>query len=450
MQTIISIIGILITILFVVGTHEYAHFITARLLGVKVLRFSIGFGKTLWSRFDKKGTEYVIALIPLGGYVKMLDEHEEYVQPHELQKAYNRQPFYKKFLIVLAGPAANLICAFMLYWLIFVIGFTTVRPLIGEVKPHSIAAQAGLQSQQEIISVDGQKTPTLMRVLFRILYHAGNQDTLTITTENSNKTITTHHLDLSNWEIDPLTPDPLGSLGFAPYQPDIPLVIGIIAKESVAANTLKIGDKLLAINKTPIKNWEQLITTLSQRPGETILLSIERQGKKMDIPLTLGVKRQLFFFKNGYLGIGPTIKLMPELLHKVQYDPITAIPFAWQEVCDLAYLNILMFGKIITGKLSLQSLGGPITIFQSAGSALRYGFIAFISFLAFLSVSIGIINLMPIPGLDGGHLFIQLYESIMQRTLSEQAIEFLYRIGLLLIVFVLVQVIINDILRLYW
>lgn len=180
LQVLLSILGILLTIFFVIGTHEAAHFITARLLKVKVLRFSIGFGKSLARWYDKKGTEYVLALIPLGGYVKMLDEREGDVAPEEVHLAFNRQPFYKKFLIVLAGPAANIFCAFILYWLIFMIGFVNIRPIIGEVAPGSIAANGGLKMKQEIIRVDDRKTSNWTSVLFRILAHAGNQDQLKV------------------------------------------------------------------------------------------------------------------------------------------------------------------------------------------------------------------------------------------------------------------------------
>src|SRR3990167_4060188 len=180
MQLLIAIIGILVTILFVIGTHEFAHFIAARMLGVKVLRFSIGFGKRLFSWSDKKGTEFVFSLIPLGGYVKMLDENEGQVSSKDLPHAFNRQPFYKKFLIVLAGPFANILCAFILYWLIFMIGIVTVKPIIGQVTPKSIAAEAGLKPHQEIISIDDKPLFTWPSIIFRILFRAGNQDQLKI------------------------------------------------------------------------------------------------------------------------------------------------------------------------------------------------------------------------------------------------------------------------------
>ncbi len=363
MHFIVSLFGILLTLFFVIGTHEAAHFIAARLLGVKVLRFSIGFGKTLFRWHDHKKTEYVIALVPLGGYVKMLDENEGHVPANQLPYAYNRQPFYKKSLIVLAGPLMNLFCAFWLYWLIFVMGFITIKPMIGEIDPQSIAARAGLKSGQEIVSIDQQPTRTWTKLLFQLVLHTGNKEKIIIAVKSNQQKITTHTVDLTHWQMDKLTPDPLKSLGIKPYIPMAPI-----------------------------------------------------------IP------------KN--------------LFHKIQYEPVAALSEAWQEITDFTYFNLLLFGKLLTGKISLQSLGGPITIFENAGEALNSGLLSFISFLAFLSIAIGVINLLPIPGLDGGHLLIQSIEFIIRKPLPEKILLVLYRLGFFVIFILFAQALFNDILRL--
>lgn len=452
LHILISIVGIFLTIFFVIGTHEYAHFQAARLLGVKILRFSIGFGKTLFHWYDKQGTEYVIALIPLGGYVKMLDEREEHVPKKDLALAFNRQPFYKKFLIVLAGPAMNIFCALALYWLIFVIGFISVKPIIGSVNPRSIAAEGGLKANQEIIRIDNKTATSWTKVMLLLISHAGNQDHLKIEVKNpADKKTEVHILDLSNWHMHELTPDPLEGIGIVPYTPEIPLIIGVIAAKSPAlASPLTIGDKILAINNNPIKNWETMSTTILNHPNETVTFTVERQGKIQKFPVKLGYQRYWFFLKTGYLGISPHFEWPKELLHKIQYPPLEAVSYAWEEISNFTYFNLLLFGKMVTGKLSLQSLGGPITIFESAGDALNYGFLSFIGFLAFLSISIGIINLLPIPGLDGGHLFIQVIEFIIRRPIPEKVLLNLYRIGFLFIFFILIQALMNDLLRLYW
>lgn len=451
MQFFISVIGILFTLLFVVGTHEFAHFMTARLLGVKVLRFSIGFGKTLFLWRSKKNTEYVLALIPLGGYVKMVDESEESVKPEDLPFAYNRQPFYKKFLIVLAGPLMNLFCALILYWIIFMTGFVTVKPLIGAIIPQSIAAKQGLMPNQEIISIDKTETRSWTGVIFRLLAHAGSKDSVEIEVQNiKNNRRTNHHLDLSTWNLNGLMPDPLASLGIVPYQPKIPLYIGMIAANSPAQGSkLKLGDTILAINNKPIQNWEEILTTILAHPEEILAFKIKRENKILTIPVKVGFQRTLLLQKRGYLGISPKFEWPPALLHKEKYSPLPAIARAWQEIGEFTYFNLLLMGKMLMGKVSLQSLGGPITIFESAGQALNFGFLSFISFLAFLSVTIGLINLLPIPGLDGGHLLVQMVEAMIGRAISERVLMLFYRLGFIVLFLLIFQAILNDILRIF-
>lgn len=450
LHLIISIFGILITIFFVVGTHESAHFITARLLGVKVLRFSIGFGKTLFRWHDKSGTEYVLALIPLGGYVKMLDETEGNVPKEELHLAYNIQPFYKKFLIVVAGPLTNIICALILYWLIFMIGFTTVKPLIGSIAPGSIAAQAGLKPNQEIVKVDDQPVTAWAGFILRLISHAGDNDSLTIDVVNTgDHKIEKHILNLNNWQLNGLAPDPLASIGITPYMPSIPLIIGKMVADSPAAiANLKIGDKLIAIDNQPVQTWDELITTILSHPDVTMTFKLERNQKEINLPVTIGHQRDIFFTKSGYLGIGPSFSLPKEMLRNMKSGPLEALSLAWQQMYDFTYFNFLLVGKLVTGKLSLQSLGGPITIFDTAGDALNFGLVSFLGFLAFLSISIGVINLLPIPGLDGGHLFIQIIEFIIRRPVPEKIMLVLYRMGFMLILLLLVVSLVNDLLRL--
>lgn len=449
MHVIISLAGILITIFFVIGTHESAHFLMARAVGVKVLRFSIGFGKTLWRWQDKRGTEYVLSLIPLGGYVRMLDENEGDVAPEDRARAFNTQPYYKKFLIVLAGPLMNIACAFVLYWMIFMIGFTTVKPIIGNITPDSIAAQAGLKPQQEIVAADGHTISSWTSFMLRLITHAGDQDHFSVGIKTT-AGIQNHSLDLMHWQLDGLTPDPLGSLGIAPYTPNIPLVIGYMAEGSPAMQSpLKMQDKLIAVNHTPIKTWDEVINFIVNHPDVSLTFTIERDGKSLTVPVMIGHQRNMLLQKSGYLGIGPNFTWPPELLRDVKYTPLAAFQPAWEQIYDFTYFNFLLVGKLITGKLSLQSLGGPITIFDSAGNALNVGLLAFLGFLAFLSISIGVINLLPIPGLDGGHLFLQTIEFIIRRPVPVRVLDVLYRFGFMLIIFVLLMSLINDFLRLH-
>lgn len=450
LSVLISIIGILLTILFVVGVHELGHFLVARAVGVKVLRFSIGFGKALYRWYDKKGTEYVLAAIPLGGYIKMLDETEGTVAPEELHLAYNRQSIYKKMLIVFAGPFANLLFALVLYWIIFTIGFTTLIPLIGNVAPHSIAATAGLKPQQEILSINGKPTPSWAAIAIRLLPYTGNKEQLLIETRDLNTSEKKSYLlDLTNWRLNDLEPDLLGSLGIVPYEPRVPAIIGHIQENSPAAKAhLKTGDKIISIDKHIIYDWMQVLHLIATHPEKTLSFVISRDGKTLTIPVTMTYKRDLLFNKYGYLGIGPQFQWPKELLRKNQYGPLAALNRAWQDTVDFTFLNFLLLGKLFTGKISLQSLGGPITIFETAGGALNIGILPFLSFLAFLSISIGFINILPIPGLDGGHLLFQFIELIMRRPLSLRVQTLLYRAGLIILLLLVAQAITNDLLRL--
>lgn len=446
----ISLLGIIITILCVVGVHEFGHFIVAKLVGVKVLRFSIGFGKALFRIHDKKGTEYVFAAIPLGGYVKMLDETEEEVDKNEdLSRAYNRQPVYKRIAIVIAGPISNLIFAFFIYWLLFVIGFTSMKPLIGKIIPNSIAAEAHMQPQQEIISVNNKNTPLWDSIIINLLLHAGTRDKIDIGTQNIDTNQKSHYsLDMTHWHMNDLKPDPLESLGIIPYEPEIPAVIGKIYPGSAADSKLKAGDKILAVNNQSIKNWFDLTSNTDKHPNETLIFKIERNGKFFNIPITTHSKRDLFFKQHGIVGISPQFEWPKKLLRENKANPIAAISGAWNNTIDLFNLNFLILWKLLSGKISFGSLGGPITIFESAGTALNSGIIPFLGFLAFLSIAIGFINILPIPGLDGGHLLFQLIELIARRPVPLPWQILFYRFGLILLFLLLVKALMNDIQRL--
>jgi len=446
---VIGIAGILLTIFFVVGVHEFGHFFVARLVGIKVLRFSMGFGKALFRWHDKKGTEYVIAAIPLGGYVKMLDENEDPVDKSELHLAYNRQPVYKRAAVVIAGPFFNLLFAFLLYWLMFIVGFTVIVPVIGKITPHSIAADAGLKPNQEIVRIDNKSVLSWTSISIRLMPHIGEKSVLTIETKNPVSSHTqSHRLDLSGWQVNDLQPEPLESLGIIPLEPVIPSVITKIEPNSPAAkSSLKPADKIISINDQPINSWNEAMAFITLHPDQSFPFTIKRNGKIETFFVNIGSKTR-YFKKFGYLGIETQFEWPLNLRRHVQYRPIEALSHALQNTYDFTYLNFLVFEKMLTGKMSLKSLGGPITIFASAGGALNSGLLPFVSFLAFLSISIGIINILPIPGLDGGHLLFQFIEFAIRRPIPLRIQFFFYRLGIILLFLLITQALVNDILRL--
>jgi regulator of sigma E protease len=450
LNILISIIGVILTILFVVGFHEFGHFIVARMLGIKVLRFSIGFGKSLYTCHDKRGTEYVLAAIPLGGYVKMLDEGEGHVDPSELKYAYNRQPYYKKMAVIIAGPIFNLILALFIYWIIFMAGFTSLAPVLGKITPGSIAAQAGLKSKQEIIQIDQDKVTSWISVVVNLLMHAGDKGPMQMVVKNpGTAALQTYQLNLNTWELSDLKPDPLKSLGIEPYEPDVPPVLGNITADSPAAKSgLQTNDKILQVDGKAVKDWFAFVEITATHPDKMLQFTIERDHKTLTLPVKIGVKESLFIHKTGYLGITPAFKYPENMLHKNKYGPIGALVHAGRDVKIFTQMNYIILMKMITGKISVESLGGPITIFNSAGSALNNGLLSFMSFLAFLSISIGIINIVPIPGLDGGHLLFQTIEVIIRRPIPERTLLIFYRMGMIFLLLIMVQALVNDVLRL--
>ncbi len=445
---LITVVGIILTLLLIIGIHELGHFLAARFLGIKVLRFSIGFGKTLWSRYDKKGTQYVLAAIPLGGYVKMLDENEQPISLEESYLAFNRQPFYKKCIIVLAGPLANFLLAFFLYWLLFIIGFQSLVPIVGKVTPHSIAAEAGIQPNYRIVSIDQVPTSSWMSVIIRILSRSGDTDKMTVELAAPLSQVSKNYqLNLTHWHMDDLKPDPLASLGIQLFEPEVPPIIDKILPHSPALGILQTGDKILTVNNIKITDWLEFVAQISHHPAEKITLVLERKGKKQTVQLVTDSRRGFLKGKYGWLGVIPYVTWPKGVLQNNKYNVITALFYAWQNTYDFIHLNLRVIGKLLMGKVSLQSLGGPIAIFQNAGIALNQGMAPFLSFLAFLSISVGVINILPIPGLDGGHLLFQLIEAFLKRPIPERILLLSYRLGLIALFLLIFQSLINDMLR---
>jgi regulator of sigma E protease len=449
MQIIETILALALTLGILVTLHEYGHFWVARRCGVKVLRFSVGFGKPLFSWHDRHGTEFAVAAIPLGGYVKMLDEREGPVPEALRDQAFTSKPPGQRIAIAAAGPAANFLFAIAAYWLISVLGVTTVAPVVGEVTPGSVAAQAGLEPGMEIQAVDGHAVHSWRDVSMRLLERAGEQDTIEFRVRNGDITGTVSG-PLGGWTLSDDTPDPLAEFGMAPWRPEIPPVIGQITEDGRAgAAGLRVGDRVVAVNGEPIASWYDLVEHVRSSPEQALRLTVER-GDAEQVLVVTPARRTL---ENGevvgFVGAGVQPVTWPdEMIQNVRYGPLAAIPQAIAETWADTRLTLVAIQKMVTGLLSPTNLSGPITIARVAEASVSSGLEDFIGFLAYLSVSLGVLNLLPVPVLDGGHILYYAIEAIRRRPLSEQAQAIGLRIGMALILTLMVFALYNDLMRL--
>lgn len=436
-------LGVLITV------HEFGHFWVARRCGVRVERFSIGFGKALWRRTDKSGTEYVIALIPLGGYVKMLDERAELVAPELRHYAFNNKTVGQRAAIIAAGPIANFLFAIFAYWLVFIIGVPGVRPVVGEITPNSIAAQAQIQPGTELKAVDGIETPDWDAVRLQLVSKIGDEHTTLSVAQFGGNQRQDKTLDLRHWAFEPDKEDPVSSLGIRPRGPQIESVLSEVQVNSAASKAgLQAGDRIVKVNGQPLTQWMTFVTLVRDNPDKPLALDIERQGSSLSLTLTPDSK-QVNGKAEGFAGVVPKVIPLPDEYKTVrQYGPFSAILEASDKTWQLMKLTVSMLGKLITGDVKLNNLSGPISIAQGAGMSAEFGVIYYLMFLALISVNLGIINLFPLPVLDGGHLLFLAIEKLKGGPVSERVQDFSYRIGSILLVLLMGLALFNDFSRL--
>jgi regulator of sigma E protease len=442
-----SLFFFIVALALLIVIHEYGHFWVARRCGVKVLRFSVGFGKPLWRRPGKDGTEFVIAPFPLGGYVKMLDEREGDVPEHELHRAFNRQSLWKRIAIVLAGPVANLLFAIVAYWFLLVSGIPGIKPVVGEVAPASIAAEAGLLAGDEILQVDGHDTPTWNATFKALMLHAerGEQTQITVASGGSELS---HLLMVPKLGVDQAG-QLLSRLGISPLRPDIKPVIGEVVADSPAEKAGLIpGDRLLSADGAQLDNWNDWVALIQDSAGKTLSIEISRNGEKQGLQLTPQVTDN----GQGRIGAGVDSELsqLPEELHaELRYGPLEAVPQALVQTWQFTSSTMKSLWGMLTGEVSTDNLGGPISIAQIAGSSAEQGLISFVSFLAMISITLGILNLLPIPMLDGGHLAMFLIEAVRGKPLSEETQVKGQQIGLFLLLMLMFLAFFNDLSRLF-
>ncbi|HBR96076.1 MAG TPA: RIP metalloprotease RseP [Gammaproteobacteria bacterium] len=447
-----NVVAFLVALGALIAIHEYGHFWVARKAGVKVLRFSIGFGKPLYRRRGKiDDTEFVLAAIPLGGYVKMLDEREGPVAPQERHRAFNTQSVWARIAIVAAGPLANFLLAIVAYWVMFMIGISGVVPLVGSVDPGSSAARAGFQVEDTIMAVEGRDTRTWNEVRLTLLdesLNAGGLLDVRVQDRDGNSRVRQVELDAS--AVLNGGADVISELGIRHWWPDVDAVIGgIHAGGAAEAAGLLVGDEVIRVNDTPIEYWRDWVKVVREHPGKTLDVDILREGQEQTLALTPGTRQQ-GTQPIGYIGAWETQSagLFERVRTVVQYNPIDAMGIAVTRTWDMTVLTVQMLGKLVVGEASLENISGPITIAQFAGQSASVGLDHYLGFLALISISLAVLNLLPVPILDGGHLLYFFIEAIKGSPLSEKTQLFGQQIGMVLLAGLMSIAFYNDILRL--
>lgn len=452
-----SILQIILAAIIVLGPliaiHEFGHFWTARRLGVKVLTFSIGFGPALLKWRGKDGTDYQIAAIPLGGYVRMADEREGELSQEDIPKAFNRQPVWARMAIVAAGPLINLAFAIFLFWILFLQGTESLKTVIGQVKPNTPAAMAGLKVGDEIVAVDGKATPDWEAITYALVNRVGENGVVALSVKPNNATLPVDvKLAIKNY-LSQSGQDPLLSLGFTPYQPPLKPIIGeVVAGGAAAQQGLKAGDKIIQAQGQAISTWQNFVEIVRTNPEKSIATQVERAGQLINLTLTPRMERDEIGNKEGKLGIAlqqQPIVIPPQYIQQQHYNPWTAFVRACQKTYDLSMMTLSSLGKMLMGLIGLDNLSGPITIAKVAGHTADLGWQAMIGFMALLSVSLGVLNLLPIPVLDGGHLVYYAAEGIIGRPLSEQVQQIGLKIGMAMMGCLMFLAIFNDLSRLW-
>jgi len=448
-----SVVSFIVGLGLLIAIHEFGHFWVARKLGVKVLRYSIGFGRPIWrSQKGVDDTEYVVAMVPLGGYVKMLDEREGPVAPDEQHRAFNRQSLKTRCAIVAAGPLANFIFAVIAYWAIFVMGIPGLKPIAGDIQAGSTFAQAGMLVGDEMVSIDGKTTPTLEVARLALIGAVLSDEGVELQVRRSQDELRVLFLNLQGISLDAVGEgDFLQHLGFTPIRPHIPPVIAQLQENGAALQAgFHVGDRVLYSDGEVIKDWMQWAKLIRKRPGQAMQVVVERGNEQ----LTLTVVPQRITTDNediGRVGVSPEIpsNAMEGLTAIQQYSVFSAVSAAIVKTWDMSILTLKMMWKMLVGEASLDNISGPITIASYAGQTAQIGIVAFLSFLAIVSVSLGVLNLLPIPILDGGHLLYYGIEFIKGAPVSEQTQLVGQKIGIIMLGGLMFLAVFNDINRLF-
>ncbi|GJJ79960.1 sigma E protease regulator RseP [Pasteurella canis] len=437
-----SFVSFIIVIGVLVAVHEYGHFWAARKCGVKVHRFSIGFGKVLWSRKDKYGTEFALSVIPLGGYVKMLDGRNENVPMELKSQAFDQKTVAQRAFVIAAGPIANFLFAILAYFTIYTVGIPSVRPVIAEITPNSIAAQAQIEPQFEIRAIDGSRATDWETINMLLATKLGNQQIVLTVSPFSSDIEYQKILNTAGWRFDPEKESAITALGLQPVRTKVEMTLSKVQTDSPAYKAgLKVGDKIY--ENSNLISWQDFLQLV--QAGKPFTVKVEREGQFFSTLLTPELNKK----GNWYVGIAPTADPISDKYRtELKYDILEALQKAVEKTVQLSWLTIKVIGKLFTGDLSLNNLGGPISIAKGAGISSEIGFIYYLGFMALISVNLGIMNLFPLPVLDGGHLVFLAAEAVRGKPLSERIQNVSYRIGAALLIALMSFALFNDFLRL--
>jgi regulator of sigma E protease len=451
MSLLHTLVAFIVALGVLIVVHEYGHYLVARLCGVKVLRFSVGFGRpiALWRRGADR-TEWVIAAVPFGGYVKMLDEREGPVAPEEVARAFNRQSVGRRFLIVVAGPAFNFLFAILVYAGLFMYGLPEARPVLAEPPAGSLAAAAGLHAGNTVRAVDGAPIETWQELRWRVLQAALQQHSVRLETVDERGHIGEFTLDLRGYPTDAVESDPLEGVGLRLLRPRLEPVLGQVVGGGPAARAgLSAGDRVVRVDGKPVDSWEALVAAIRAHPGQPISLSVERDGTTRAIevvPEAVASGEE----RIGRIGAAPQVPQShaDRMLIRIQHGPLESLGRAVAKTWDISVFSLRMLGRMLLGQLSWKHLSGPVTIADFAGQSAQMGWIPYVTFLALISISLGVLNLLPIPLLDGGHLMYYAIEMVKGKPVSERAMELGQRVGLALLLVVMAFAFYNDLNRL--
>jgi len=447
-----SVLAFVVAISVLVVVHEFGHYWVARRLGVKVLRFSVGFGRVLWSRrFGADRTEWAVAAIPLGGYVKMLDENEGAVPAGERHRAFNRQPIWRRALIVLAGPAFNFLFAILAYSAVNMAGTDGLKPVVGTVAEHSLASDAGFRPGDLLLAIDDQPLQSWDERRLYLYEKALDHARVRFTVRDRDGVTQERVLDLGT-----LSAAEVGAglvekqIGMMPALPPLLAVIGSLDPAGPAGKAgLEVGDRILAVGDQPVAVWPELVAAVSSHPGQPLAFTVQRGDTRLQLRITPqdveSGGRHI-----GRIGAGVRIpELPPDLRVRVHYPPLAAVGEGVETTWRMSMLTLKMLARMVTLEVSTKTISGPLTIAQYAGASAQIGLGSFVLFLAVVSVSLGVLNLLPVPVLDGGHLLFYVIEGVTGRPLSERVLHWGQQIGVALLVALMSLAFYNDILRLF-